>query len=109
MPLSNKTYRPISSEILTKMKSILRYFKFVVTDWFYILRERYLCLMGLIVRKFMMKLYFSFGGVCVLLFENLSHITPVLGCSLWDPKHLSDADAQGKSLWGLFDLVLRPY
>ena len=109
MPLSNKTYRPMSSELLMKIKSILRYFKILVTDRFYILRERDLCHMGLVVRKIMMKQDFSFGGMCVLLVDNPSHIPPVLGCSLWDPKHLSDAYAQGKSLWGLFDLVLRPY
>ena len=99
----------MSSEILMKMKSILQYFKFVVTDEFYILRERDLCHMGLIVRKIMMKPGFSFGGVYVLLVENPSQIPPVLSYSLRDPKQISDADAQGKPLWGLFDLVLRLY
>ena len=89
-----------------KMKSILRYFKFLVTDRFYILRERDLYHMGLIVRKIMMKPDFSFGGVCVLLVGNPSQIPPVLGCSLWDAKKLLDAYSQGKSLWGLIYLVL---
>ena len=65
--------------------------------------------MVLIVRKIMMKPGFSFEGVYVLLVDNPSQIPPVLGYSLWDPKQISDADAQGKSLWGLFDLVLRLY
>ena len=57
----------------------------------------------------MMKPYLSFGGVCVLLVDNPSHIPPLIGCSLLQPKHLSDADAQDKSLWGLFDLILILY
>ena len=65
--------------------------------------------MGLIVRKITMKPDFSFVGVCVILSCNPSRILPVLGCSLWDPEHFLDADAQGKSLWGLFDLVLILY
>ena len=92
-----------------KIKSILRYFNFLVTEEFYILWERDLYDMGLIVWKIMMKPNFSFGGECVILVENPSHITPLLVCSLWDPKHFLDADAQGKSLWGLFDLVLILY
>ena len=56
-----------------------------------------------------MKPGFSFGGVYVLLVENPSQIPPVLSYSLRDPKQVSDADAQGKPLWGLFDLVLRLY
>ena len=99
----------MSYEILMKIKSILKYFKFVVTDEFYILRERDLYHMGLIARKMVMKPDFSFGGVCVILAGNPSHIIPVLGCSLWEPKQLSDIDSQCKSLWGLFDLVLRLY
>ena len=63
--------------------------------------------MGLIVRKIMMKPGLYFGGVYVLLVENPSQIPPVLSYSIWDPKNISDADAQGKSLWGLFDLFLR--
>ena len=65
--------------------------------------------MCFIVRKIMMKSDFSFGGVCVILVENPYQIPPVLGCSLWDPTNLSDADAQGKSLWGLFDFFLGLY
>ena len=99
----------MSYEILMKIKSILKYFKFVVTDEFYILRERDLYHMGLIVRKIMTKPDFSFGGVCVILAGNPSQIPPVLGCSLLKPKHLLDTDSQCKSLWGLFDLFLRLY
>ena len=96
MPLSNKTYRPMSSEILMKMKSILRYFKFVVTDEFYILRERDLCHMGLIVRKIMMKPGFYFGGVYVILVRDPSQLPPVRGNSLLDPDIFSDAETQVK-------------
>ena len=100
----------MSSELLMKIKYILKYVKFLVTDEFIILRERDLYHMGLIVRKIVMKPDFSFGGVCLILDGQPSQILPVLGCSLWEPKKkLSVTDSQCKSLWGLFDLVLRLY
>ena len=84
MALSNKAYSPMSYGLLMKMKYILQYFKILVTDRFYILRERDLYYMGLIMRKIMMKPDLSFGGVCVILVGNTSQIPPVLGFSLWD-------------------------
>ena len=89
-----------------EIKSILRYFNFLVTEEFYILWERDLYDMGLIVWKIMMKPNFSFGGDCVILVGNPSQISPVLVCSLWYAKKLFDAYSQGKSLWGLIYLVL---
>ena len=48
-----------------------------------------------------------FGGVCVLLFGEPYQIPQVLGYSLRDPKSLPHANAQGKYLGGLFELVFR--
>ena len=54
-----------------------------------------------------MKLDISFVVMCVLWVSGPDRLPPVLGYSLWKPNIFSYSDAQGISLWGLFNYVLR--
>ena len=81
------------------MRSRLEYLKFLVTDEFYMIRERNLYHMDLRLWQIIMKPDMPFGDVRVLLLGGTDNLPPVIGFSLWHPKIPPDADAQGKSLW----------
>ena len=89
------------------MHSRLQYLKFMVTDEFYMLRERYLCHMDPVLRQITIKPYMPFIGVCVILDGYPDCIPPVLGYSLRHPTLMSNAYEQGKPLWRLFDSIFR--
>ena len=61
---------------------------------------------NLIFLQMMMKWDIPFGVVCVLLVVRASQLSPVLVYSIFDPKTYSDADTQGKCLWGFYYSVL---
>ena len=95
------TCKPLPSQLLIKIQSILQDLKILVASDIYMLSSRYQYHVDLKLQQIIMKPDIPFGGVCVLLFGYPAQLPPVLGYSLWDPQKM-DVDEQSKSLRGFF-------